>query len=149
MRDHVCVVKMCLIFSLDQSLKVQPAVDQTVLHAEVVPGGQHLTARGAGETVQMVNQVPGSHHHLRRRNAEVAPRTPLHRKSSADNTETPSAYGRDIITPPCLINYNDSGVVSNPFIRQKNGFGSVKLSSLLLNILIKYHYFFIQKKPFY
>lgn len=94
MRDHVCVVKVCLIFSLDQSLKVQPAVDQTVLHAEVVPGGQHLAARGAGETVQVVNQVPGPHHHLRGRDAEVAARTPLHRKSSADNTETASAHGR-------------------------------------------------------
>lgn len=95
MRDHVCVVKVCLIFSLDQSLKVQPAVDQAVLHAEVVPGGQHLAARGAGETVQVVDQVPGPHNHLRGRDAEVAARAPLHRKSSADNTETPSAHGRE------------------------------------------------------
>lgn len=64
MRDNVRVIKMCLIFSLDESLKVQPTVHQTVLHAKVVPGGEHLAASGAGEAVEVVNQVPGPHHHL-------------------------------------------------------------------------------------
>lgn len=85
---------MCLIFSLDESLKVQPTVHQTVLHAKVVPGGEHLAAGGAGEAVEMVHQVPGPHHHLRGRDPEVAPSASLHRKSSADNTDTSSAAGR-------------------------------------------------------
>lgn len=65
MRDNVRVVKMCLIFSLDESLKVQPTVHQTVLHAKVVPGGEHLAAGGASEAVEVVDQIPGPHHHFR------------------------------------------------------------------------------------
>lgn len=64
MLDHVRVVKMCLIFSLDESLKVQPTVHQTVLHAKVVPGCEHLAAGGAGEAVEVVDQLSGAHHHL-------------------------------------------------------------------------------------
>lgn len=93
MRHHVRVVKMCLIFSLDESLKVQPTVHQTVFHAKVVPGGEHLAAGSAGEAVEVVDQVPSSHHHLRGRDSQVAPSASLHRKSSADNTETSSAAG--------------------------------------------------------
>lgn len=66
---------------------MQAAVHEAVLHAEVVPGGQHLAARGAREAVQVVDQVPGPHHHLRGRDPQVAPRAPLHRKSSADKTK--------------------------------------------------------------
>lgn len=87
MRHNVRVVEISLIFSLDESLKVQATVHQAVLHAKVVSGGQHFATRGAGEAVQVVDQVPRAHHHLRRGNAQMAPGAPLHRKSSADNTE--------------------------------------------------------------
>lgn len=102
------MVKMCLIFSLDESLKVQPTVHQTVLHAKVVPGGEHLAARGAGEAVEVVDQVPGSHHHLRRRDPQVAPSASLHRKSSADNTETSSAAGHGA-TQACGVSMDQPG----------------------------------------
>ena len=84
---------MCLIFSLNESFKVQATVHQAVLHAKVVPGGEHLAAGGAGEAVEVVDQVPGPHHHLRGRDPQMAPGASLHRKSSADNTETSSAAG--------------------------------------------------------
>lgn len=88
MRQRVRVVKVRVVVPLHHGLKVQPAVDQRVLHAEVVPGGEHLAAGGAREAVEVVDQLPGPHHHLRGRDTQVAPRAPLHRKSSADNTDT-------------------------------------------------------------
>lgn len=69
--------------SLDERFKVQPAVHQTVFHAEVVPSRQHFVASRAGETVQVVHQIPGPHDHFRGRDPEVAPGTSLHRKPSA------------------------------------------------------------------
>lgn len=53
-----------VVRSLDQRLEVETAVDQAVLHAEVVTRGQGLVAGGAGETAQVIHGVARSHHHL-------------------------------------------------------------------------------------
>lgn len=74
--------------SLHQRLEVEPAVNQAVLHAEVVAGGQRLVASGAREAAQVVHGVARSHHHLRGRNPEVAARAPLHGEPSG--TDRPS-----------------------------------------------------------
>ena len=54
---HVGVVEVRGALTLQQRLEVQAAVDQSVLHAEVVPRGQHLVTRSAHEAVEVINQV--------------------------------------------------------------------------------------------
>jgi len=72
---------------VDLRLEVAAAVHQLVLHAEVVARGQRLAARGAREAAQVVHGVPRAHHHLRRGDAEVATRAPLHGEPSGTSTQ--------------------------------------------------------------
>lgn len=75
-----------VVRSLHQRLEVEAAVDQAVLHAEVVARGEGLVAGGAGEAAQVVHGVARPHHHLRGRDPEVATRAPLHGEpSGTDN----------------------------------------------------------------
>ena len=84
---HIGVVEVRGVLALQQRLEVQAAVDQAVLHAEVVTRGQHLVTRGAREAVEVINQVPSSHHHLRGRDAQVAAGAALHREPPVGTTE--------------------------------------------------------------
>lgn len=84
---------MRLIFPLYECLKVEPAVHKTVPHSEVISGREHFVAASTGETVQVVDQIPRPHDHLRRRDPEMAPGAPLDGKppaweKRADDTNT-------------------------------------------------------------
>lgn len=87
------VIEMRLIFPLYECLKVEPAVHKTVTHSEVVSGREHFAAACTGETVQVIDQVPRPHDHLRRRDPEMATGAPLDGKppaweKRADDTNT-------------------------------------------------------------
>lgn len=74
------------VVTLHHKLVVRPTVNHVLLHAEVLARNERLTARGTGETVQVVHQVLGSHHQLVRGDSHVATRTPLHGETSARST---------------------------------------------------------------
>lgn len=49
--SYIRVIEMHLVLPLDESLEMEAAIHQIVLHAEVVAGGQHLVASGASEAI--------------------------------------------------------------------------------------------------
>ena len=71
-----------MVVPLDQSLEVDSAVHQAILHTEVVARGEGLVARGTCEAAEMVHRIPRSHNHLRRRYPEMATCAPLHGEPS-------------------------------------------------------------------
>lgn len=48
---YIRVVEVHLVLPLDESLEMEAAVHQIVLHPKVVAGGQHLVASGASEAI--------------------------------------------------------------------------------------------------